>query len=145
MAYISEIKSRDDPTSASDYVEVVVGPGENIADFEIASYRRNGNLRDTTDGETGTLTQTLPDGSRVYSFPIRLSEGSGSNGRAAVALVSDTDGVVGFFAVGTVDITANGGPANGLVAIGRGNSVAAIAITGELTAPILGNFRQHLA
>lgn len=38
MAYFSELKTRDDPSSASDYVEVVLGPGESAADFEVVLY-----------------------------------------------------------------------------------------------------------
>lgn len=74
--------------------------------------------------ESGTLTQTLPDGTRVYTLPIRMWEGSNPNGPAAVALVSDSDGLLQFLAVGTVDVTANGGLADGNTAEGVGNTTA---------------------
>lgn len=122
MAYISEIKSRDDPNSQSDYVEVVIGPTENAEDFQIALYSRNGNLRDTISvGDTTPVI--LPDGSRLYNLPIRLWEGSNQGGPAAVALTGADDTVLQFFAVGGTDVTANAGPAAGMTATAVGNSV----------------------
>lgn len=122
MAYLSEIKSKDNPTSASDYIEIVVLATENAEDFEVVLYRRNGNEISTTTVESGTLTATLPNGSKIYQLPIRLWEGGNQNGPAAIALVSEPNTVLQFNAVGTTNVTANGGPANGMIAIGQGNS-----------------------
>ena len=121
MAYISEIKSRDDPTSASDYIEVVLAPGEVATDFDIVIYLRGGSQQSTTSLETGSLT-TLPDGTQIYTLSIQVWEGGDPNGPAGVALVSDPSTVEHFVAVGTTDVVASGGPADGLTATGVGNS-----------------------
>lgn len=121
MAYISEIKSKDDPTGASDYIEVVLAPGEDPTDFDIVIYLRGGSLASTTPLETGSLV-TLPDGTEIYTLSIQVWEGGSAAGPAGVALVSDPSTVEQFVAVGTTTVTASGGPANGMSATGVGNS-----------------------
>jgi hypothetical protein len=121
MAYISEIKSKDDPTSAADYIEVTVAPGESASDFDIVIYRRSGALMSTTSVDTGTFVE-LGDGTRIYTLSIQTWEGGTVNGPAGVALVSDPGVVEQFVAVGTADVTAVGGPAAGMTATGVGNS-----------------------
>jgi hypothetical protein len=122
VAYISEIKSKDDPTGASDYIEIVLEAGDDPADFSITVYNRNGDVRSTIELNSGTQTGTAPSGEPIYSISTGVWEGNSPIGPAAIALESDDTGLVQFVAVGGSDVSPTTGIAAGETAIGQGNS-----------------------
>ncbi|SMX32001.1 Hint domain-containing protein [Actibacterium lipolyticum] len=127
MAYISEIKGRNDPTNASDYIEIVLLPGEDPADFDLAIYNRSGDLRTTVELTSVTNIVTLPNGETIYTLFTNIVEGGSQKVPAGFALVDNSSGsadVVQFVGVGNAMITANDGPAIGLSAPRVGNTTS---------------------
>ncbi len=123
MAYISEIKARNDPSNASDYVEVVIGPTEDVSDFQITIYNVNGTVQTTLNVSDFPVSSVTANGSSVYRLSTFVSEGSRPGSNAGVALVNN-GAAEQFFAVGNATLTATEGPADGLSATGVGLSVA---------------------
>ncbi|SDJ02460.1 Hint domain-containing protein [Lutimaribacter saemankumensis] len=146
MAFISEINFvGPNGVAGGEYVEIVLGPGEDPADFTLSAYADDGTLHTTSGGPTnGTGEVTLsslsgtPDpqnpGYTVYVIPLGVRAGvSDINEASGVALTNTaTSTVIDFYSAdrGIAPITATEGAAAGATSIntldntvpGAGNS-----------------------
>ena len=92
MAYISEIKSRNEDSSASDYIEVVLEPGEPADGLGLSLYRGNGRVAESVELSDYEPTEITPQGETVYSVPLKVSEGDNGWDKSGVALYRDQPG-----------------------------------------------------
>ena len=130
MAFISEINFVGaGAVAGGEYVEIVLGPGEDPADFTVSAYADDGTLHTTSGGPTnGTGEVTLsslsgtpdPDNAAytIYVIPLGIKDTlSDSDEAAGVALTNTaTSTVLEFYSgarSGTAAITATEGAAVG--------------------------------
>ncbi len=126
MAFISEIDFRGGGGAGNgESIEIILGPGDDPADFVVSAYRNNGALHTSAGIPGGEVTLSsltgTPDpdnpGFTVYVIPLGLRNGpSNANEASGVALTDTSSGnVISFFSSdrqGT--ITATEGAANGV-------------------------------